>query len=264
MVVGYELEQSLKLKVGDTVKFFGREFVIVKCHAERGTRDDITIWTNLRDAQAVLDKPGLINAILAVECRCAWADLAKVREEITRILPETQVIEQASTALARAEARQKVEEEAIASLQREEEHRRLLRRTREQFAAVFVPLIMLSCALWIGYLAFGNVRERRAEIGILRALGLRSWQVHLLFLSKAGMEGLAGGVLGCIAGFLGGRYADRLLAQQSADLIDLATLLDLRLVLLVALMAPVLAIVAAWIPSEIAAQQNPAEILRAE
>ena len=105
IVLGYELHDSLGLKVGDELKLMGRAFTVSQCYPMRGNKDDITAWINLRQAQEMLDKKGLINAILALECQCAWADLAQVREEITRILPDTQVIEQGSKALARAEAR---------------------------------------------------------------------------------------------------------------------------------------------------------------
>ena len=113
MVVGYELYRSLDLKVGQKVKLLGREFRLVKSHESRGNKDDVTVWINLAEAQELLKKEGLINAILALECTCALGDVAQVRAEITKILPDTQVIERGGRALARAEARVKVEAEAV-------------------------------------------------------------------------------------------------------------------------------------------------------
>ena len=48
----------------------GRAFRVADMLPEQGTADDETIVMHLRDAQALLDKPGKINLILALECRC--------------------------------------------------------------------------------------------------------------------------------------------------------------------------------------------------
>ena len=55
-----------------------------------------------------------------------------------------------------------------------------------------VPLVLLISALWIGLVFHANVRERRSEIGILRALGARAGTILRLFLTKALLMGAAG------------------------------------------------------------------------
>ena len=69
----------------------------------RGDQDDITLWIDLPAAQKLLDKPGQISAILAIECNCAADPPKTIRGDLARVLPGTQVIEFASKALARAE-----------------------------------------------------------------------------------------------------------------------------------------------------------------
>lgn len=44
------------------------------------------------------------------------------------------------------------------------------------------------------------VLERRAEIGLMKAIGADGGQIALIFLSEAGLIGLAGGLLGYLAG----------------------------------------------------------------
>jgi hypothetical protein len=260
MVVGYELHRSLGLSVGDKVKLLGREFTVGKLHPERGTKDDITIWIALGEAQELLDRKGLINAILALECRCAWADLARVREEVGRILPDTQVIEHATKALARAETRKRAESAAREAVEAEKRNRARLRAETEAFAAVLVPLVVVGAAVWMGILAFGNVRERRAEIGILRALGLRSRQVLFVFLVKALLTGLAGAAPGFLVGWLIGAAWGKEIAEGA----EAGALFDPVLLVTVLLTAPILSAVAAWLPATIAAQQDPAIVLREE
>jgi hypothetical protein len=137
-VVGYHLHQDLGLAEGDRMVLMGREFIVADRRQERGTEDDITVWISLGEAQELLQKRGLINAILALECVCTEGALPVVREEIGRVLPDTQVIWQEPKALARAEARAKAAASARATLQREAEHRVRLRRQAEAIAATLV------------------------------------------------------------------------------------------------------------------------------
>src|SRR5262249_39725313 len=156
--------------------------------------------------------------------------LDKVREEIVGVLPDTQVIELAGPAKARADARNRAAVEAaetrrgVAAHAAEERAktaawaaevvgaekaaRARLRQEQEAFAGVLVPLVLAGCIVWVGALALANVRERRGEIGILRALGLGRGHVLALFLIKAVLVGLLGAAVGYLAGSLLGLRFD--------------------------------------------------------
>ena len=261
MILGHELARNLALNVGDPTKLMGREFTVSKINAERGNKDDITVWINLPEAQEMLDKRGLINGILALDCTCDTLDrLSRIRAEISLILPDTQIIEYASQALTRAEARQRAATEAEMSIQREKENRDKLRAEREALAAVLVPVVMLGSSIWLGLLVLANVRDRRGEIGILRALGLRSRQLLQIFLSKAIVIGLTGASFGYVAGRVIG-----VLWREVPGAPPVSTpFVDPQLLLLVLVAAPVLAALASWLPAMSAAQQDPAVVLREE
>jgi ABC-type lipoprotein release transport system permease subunit len=187
---------------------------------------------------------------MALECQCAWADLEKVQKEITAVLADTQVVELASKARARKRAREKTK------ASRED-----LRAERERLAAILVPVVMLAAAVWMGVLAFGNVRERAAEIGVMRALGYRSLQVFLVFLSRAAVIGVVGGALGLLVGVLAGRQVGVALEEAGPGA---GAAFDPTMLLAALLLAPVLSVVAGWIPAILAVQQDPADILRRE
>lgn len=259
LVMGWELHRSLKLQANDKVHLLGREFTVGKLQPERGTKDDITIWINLKEAQELLGKPGEINGILALECVCAAESLAKVRSEIESILPDTQVIEFQSQALARAEARQRAAVEARAAVEHEKANRAKLRDERESFAAILVPTVALAAAVWIAFLAFSNVRERRTEIGLLRALGVSARSVLFVFLGRAMLMGLVGAGLGYGIGMLVGAFW-----KEGAALPAVPVSFDPQLLVAVLALTPLLAALAAWLPSLIASQQDPAEVLRQE
>jgi len=264
IVLGYGLHHSLGLEVGNKVKLLGREFTVHNCYEERGSKDDFTAWIHLRQAQELLDKEGLINAILALECLCQGVEnlLEKIRAEIEQILPGTQVIEKGTKALARAEARVKVGQEAKAAVEREKRHRTQMRSEREFFAAVLVPLVMVTCAVWVGLLAFNNVRDRKAEIGIQRAIGFRARQIMFLFLSKYLIMGLLGGVLGIFVGLGFGRWLGLTLEEDIKEIAAAGELFNPGLFLLALIIAPVLTVISGWLPTMTAIRQDPAEALR--
>lgn len=256
IVLGYELHRGAGAKPGDTIAFMGRRLKVAKCHGERGNKDDITAWINLREAQEIFARPGQINGILALECVCAADSLDKIRADIARILPDTQVVEFRSQVIARAEARRRAAEAAVTAVEAEKDQRAKLRATRESFAAMLVPVAFVGCMAWIGLSTFGNVRDRRTEIGVLRALGVRSAQILVVFLGKATLIGIAGGIVGYAAGFLTG--------AAWGEGATPASLFDPALLAMSILLAPLLALIAAWIPALLAAQQDPAVVLREE
>lgn len=61
----------------------------------------------------------------------------------------------------------------------------------------------LGAALGVVQTLASRAAERTAEVGVLKALGATDWQVLLLVLTEALGFGLAGGVLGALAGWAG-------------------------------------------------------------
>ncbi|MFV2065936.1 MAG: ABC transporter permease [Pirellulales bacterium] len=255
MHVGFVLANELGLKDDETVTFVGREFQIGKIYPQRGSKDDITLWIDLATAQDLLDLDGRINMIQALECNCATVDrLAEIQNEIAGLLGgEVQVIELATTAIARAKAREGVKAAGEANIAR-----------LERFASMLLPLVALAAAVVVGLILLANVRERRAEIGILRAVGARSGQVFMLFVAKGFVLGLLGAIAGYLLGFVGAvlMEMDRSVAATAAPSID--ALYRPGLLISVLLMTPVLTVIASWLPAMWAVRQDPAVTLREE
>ena len=260
MIIGHHVSQKLGLREGDETTLLGHKFSVGKIHGERGNIDDGTVWINLAKAQELLGMRNLIHAIQALECHCAGDRISQIRAEIAGILPGTQVIERGPPALARAEARDQARQSAEDALARAVANRRELRGQREAFAAVLAPLIWVGAAVWIGFLMLGNVRERRAEIGILRAIGFRSSQILLLFLGKAFLFGILGTLLGFVVGALAGAsLGERTAGWESLKNPEVPIHFVLALGLAVAL-----SVFASWIPALSAARQDPALVLQEE
>lgn len=62
-------------------------------------------------------------------------------------------------------------------------------------------IALLVAALGITNALLAAVRERRREIGVLKAIGARDGDVARAFLMEAGFLGFVGGVIGTVAGF---------------------------------------------------------------
>ncbi len=246
IVLGYEMHRSLNLEKGDSIKFMGRTFKVSECYDERGSKDDITVWINLETAQEMMNKPGEINAILALKCMCVPDQLADLRQEIGTILPGTQLIEKGSRIITRAEARRRAKTEALAAIASEKETRLKLRSEMEQFNAVLIPVVLAGCGLLIAFLFWTNVRERKSEIGILRAIGVGTGKILSLFIIRAFIMGLTGGIAGLLIGSLavsGGGMPGYALALQVVGI------------------ALFLALAGAWIPSYAGVSRDPALVL---
>ena len=255
IILGYELHKSMQIETGDKVTLNGKTFVVSNCNESRGNKDDITAWIDLDEAQELLNKEGKINAIQALKCHCAGNSLAAVREEVHSVLPGTQVIEKGSKVLARAEARDRAAQEALDAIEAEKMHRASMRKEQESFASILVPLILFASAIWIAFLFINNVRDRKSEIGILRAIGVKESKIMNLFLIKAIIIGFLGAFIGYFTGLASGSFLGEQLTLE---------IFNINIFLLALVLAPVLAVMSAYVPATIAARQDPAHVLREE
>lgn len=64
-------------------------------------------------------------------------------------------------------------------------------------------VILIVAGLMIANTFFSTISERKSEIGIFRALGATRTHIQLIFLTEAGLLGIAGGILGILIGLIG-------------------------------------------------------------
>ena len=189
-----------------------------------------------------------------------WADLPKVTQEISAYLPDTQVIEKITKAQARANMRMEAAKLAEQTLKQEKIHQQHLGNRYRTLAANVISASVVAGGIWIAFLSLINVRNRRPEIGILRAVGVGSGQIIKLFLFKSIIVGLLGAVLGCFIGLLAVMKINDPAIKSSS--LSFAQIFSWRLGLLIVICVTVLAAVAGWLPAFMAAEQDPAETLR--
>lgn len=134
---------------------------------------------NLEGVQQTLDRPGFVSSVV-VRIR-ERSDVGTVEEQLKAMFPGARIT-------------------------KEEEILRQINRIMDIINGVL--LTMTSISLLIAGLSVMNtimmvVRERTREIGVLKSIGAKRWNILALFLSEAGLLSLAGGIAGCILGVLG-------------------------------------------------------------
>lgn len=239
--LGWELARRLNTKAGGTVTFQGKRFAVQRVLTETGTQDDVRMYTSLADAQQLLGLPGRISEIKAIDCLCLTGEqdvLAQLRAALKTALPEAQVLQLRAMADARARQRQ----------------------SSEKYTGFVIPLVLSIGAVWLGVLAALNVRERRPELGLWRALGKGSIWIGALVLGRALMLGVSGAIAGYLVGtILTVKQGPTLYPVTSGSLVS-----DISLLYWALLLAPGFAALASFLPAMLAVSHDPAETLRAE
>lgn len=115
-------------------------------------------------------------------------------------------------------------------------------------------LTLMACCLSVAGVLAAAVLERRSEVALLRAIGAHLGDVWWLFLSEAGVLGMAGGVLAAATGPLLGQWLVSTVFGSRAET-HLAP----------ALLAPLLGLLIAWVanlwPVWRTLNQNTAQVL---
>ena len=188
VLVGSATAQALKTSVGDTMDILGRSFQVAKVLDEVGAiPEDIRVYAHLHDVQELVDRPGRINAIDALACYCpvpVQDIFSALERSIHEVLPEVHVQPYHSILLSR------------------QRQRALMYRL--EFAALAIVMAGSAAALW--GLTYQNVRNRRHEIGVLRALGIPDERITALFVGKILAYSVAGAVFGPILGYYGATW----------------------------------------------------------
>lgn len=259
VLVGHELGRGLK--EGESLEIQGHKFKIAKILPEYGEERDVQLVLDLHDAQKVLNKPQRINQIMALNCKCKGDRISIVRRELEGVLPDTKVTEQSTRASARETQRDQVAKAGKARMADLKKSRDSIQQVLTMVMNLLLPAVVFGCAVLVGILAWLNVRERRPEIGVLRALGKGAFSIASLLLMRAALTGIVGGLLGA-ALYYGLLQAAPASVDFDALQVSLETLRPSTALLAVALLgAPLISVAAAYLPTLLALRQDPTVVL---
>ena len=178
VLLGADVGAALGLKEGATITLLARSFKVTAVLPQTGTVDDSRIFAHLHTVQDLSGKGPVINAIEVIGC-CQEISKGLV-QKTNQLLPQAKVV--TITQIADAQIK--------------------INQLMSRLSMMFLVIIVLVGGASIANYMYANVFERRREIGTLMALGADSFLVLRIFLLKALVLGLVGGIGGYLLGTL--------------------------------------------------------------
>lgn len=207
VLVGQKLAESLQVKSGDTLSYRRADgtqgqFVIAGIVSGGGNEDN-AILASLPVVQQALNLKGKVSEIEVSAITTPENDLARKAAANPERLSQAEREIWYCTAYVSSIAFQ-IEEVVNNSSARPvrqiaESEGKILDKTQLLMLLITV-LSLISAALGVSNLVSANVMERSREIGLMKALGAKNYEVILMILTETLIAGIAGGIVGYFIG----------------------------------------------------------------
>lgn len=207
VLVGQKLAESLQVKTGDTLSYrrddgTQGQFVIAGTVSGGGNEDN-AILASLPVVQQALNLKGKVSEIEVSAITTPENDLARKAAANPERLSQAEREIWYCTAYVSSIAFQ-IEEVVNNSSARPvrqiaESEGKILDKTQLLMLLITV-LSLISAALGVSNLVSANVMERSREIGLMKALGAKNYEVILMILTETLIAGILGGIVGYFIG----------------------------------------------------------------
>ncbi|MCA9431189.1 MAG: ABC transporter permease, partial [Candidatus Omnitrophica bacterium] len=231
VLVGSDVAGMVGLEEGGSLEILGRTFRITATLPQTGTIDDSRIFAHLHTVQEMAGKGAVVNAIEVIGCCHEIA--GGLIEKLNKLLPDAKVVTITQIIDTQIKTNQMM----------------------GNLSLIFLAIIVMVGGASIANYMYANVYERRREIGTLMALGAGSRIVLKIFLLKALMLGLAGG----IGGYLVGTF---LAVTMGPRLAGVPVLPMPMLALWAVVISVLIALAASYFPARRAARIDPSQSLQ--
>lgn len=237
--------ENLGLRLHDEIKVLTRRGLktttvtgLIKLRGVAGFKQAGVVMIPLEDAQRWFLRRGYVNTINLVLADGASAD--ELTEAVQKLAPPGALVR---TPVART----KLAAATMASL--------------EQGLKFAYGTTLALAMLMILNTFLMNVKERRRHLAVLRAVGATRGQILSMLLREGLLLGVVGTVLGCLAGVVGAAQLMKVMGGvYEADLPKVQ--FDLASFTVAAVLGPLMALLATYIPARQAGQVTPLEALR--
>lgn len=177
-IVGADVAERHELMAGQWLFLLGERFKLIAVLPRTGTVDDSRVFAHLHTVQRLANTGEVVNVIEVMAC-CddAAGDLTS---QLAALLPDCKVVTISQVVATQVNVNRMMQGVSWFAL---------------------AVLVVVGGASVAGTIA-ANARERRREVGTLMALGATPGLVARLFLAKALLLGLCGGVAGAVVGLV--------------------------------------------------------------
>ncbi len=176
VLVGADIALALSIKQGDSLTVLKRRFNVEAILPITGTVDDGRLFAHLHTVQKLTGKDSVLHSIEIVGC-CSAISTGLI-QKINKLLPDAKVV--TITQIVQTQIKTNT--------------------FMKRISIILLVVILLVGGASIANYMFANVYERRREIGIYMAMGADSPWILKLFLLKALIIGVSGGVFGYALG----------------------------------------------------------------
>jgi putative ABC transport system permease protein len=231
--LGYKIAEDLGLVVGDKIMIKGKEYEIVGIFKESGKEDDNTAITSLSIAQEIAKKEDKVTMIMVKPTNIN--DVDEIANEIQRNYDGI-------TALSDKEAKKRAEE-IVNQIN-------IVTFTIGGIAGLVAGIVIMNVMIM-------SVRERRREIGIMKAIGATNTQI----LFEIILESISMSIIGACIGLFFSTFS--VAALNSLMKTNMAVITP-NLIFSAFLFALVLGVLGGILPARQAEKLTPVEALRYE
>lgn len=229
--LGADVASRHGIDKGEALTLGGRAFTVREVLPSTGRPDDGRIFGHLGAVQALAGKGDVVNVVEVMGC-CQQVQEGMVGK-LQALLPNHKI-----------ETVNDVLETQIST-----------NKLMGKLVFLFLGLMILVGGASIATYMYANVHERRREIGTMMALGATTGTLQAIFMVKALLLGVAGGVVGYAIGTG--------LAVGLGPSLAGVPVLPLPMMLVVAVgVSAGLALLASWLPARRAARLDPFMTLR--
>lgn len=231
ILVGSDAAEKLGIQEGNEIAMLDKPFIVTAILPQTGTIDDSRIFAHLHTVQNLTGKEAVVNAIEVVGC-CEQISKGLVGK-INYLIPEAKVVTISQVVDTQVRTNQ------------------LMR----SLSTLFLVIIVAIGGAGIANDMYNNVYERRKEIGTLVALGASSGTILKVFLLKALVLGVVGGIGGYALGTILAIFLGPLVA--GVPVLPIPNLLFWSLIMSIAI-----TMIASFFPARYAAGLDPSLILQ--
>lgn len=177
-VIGADIAEVAQLEPGLLIKLFGESLQVLAVLPRTGTVDDSRVFAHLHTVQRMTNAGEVVNAIEVMGC-CEDAAGGLV-PKLSELLPDAKVVTISQVVSTQVG----------------------VNRLMGQMSLLVLTILVVIGGASVASTIASNVRERRREVGTLMALGATPALVTRIFLLKALVLGVVGGIGGCLLGLM--------------------------------------------------------------
>ena len=191
--------------VGGTVNILGQNFQVVGIHGSSGPSDNLVLYMNLSDAQAITNNTGVVTG-LTVFAQSPDV-VSQVQSSISSLHPELTVSPVADE-LTQLQSEQSSYTTVLANAQ-------ATVNQSETTALEEIVVVIAATSLIVLFVMLYTVRERTKEIGTLKAIGFSNSTVMGQFILEGILLSVIAGAVGIAIGVVAAPYLANLLVPMN-------------------------------------------------